>query len=901
MGNTNESAELLESKKRLDDLKARVSYHNRKYYEEDDPQISDGEYDALYRELAAIEARWPELRTADSPTARVGGEVLAEFGKVAHAVQMQSLNDVFDIAGLDEFDARVREALAAGDAGSDDVVAAAGDGQRVAADVAGGAAGDSASGGVGDSASDGQRIAGDGGDNRSDGAADAREREGDDIAAVAADGQRATADGDGAGAATPAGGGSGAAAPLEYVVEKKIDGLSVSLEYENGVFTRGSTRGDGFVGEDVTANLRTVRDVPLTLKSAGAPPPAYLEVRGEVYMPKDDFYALNESQKSLGQKLFANPRNAAAGSLRQLDTRITASRKLRLIVFNIQQVSGMSFRTHSQTLEYLAAAGFQASPGFAVCGAIAQAKDAIAAIERSRFEFPFDIDGAVVKVNALDARRLLGETTRAPKWAVAFKYPAEIRETVITDITVAVGRTGVLTPSAILETVRLAGTSVGKATLHNIDFIVEKDIRINDRVLVRKAGDIIPEVVEVLKERRSGGERVFEMPALCPVCSAPVERVEGEAAYRCTGQACPAQRFRQIVHFASRDAMNIDGLGPALVEMLLDRQFIGDIGDLYYLEARRAELEQIERLGAKSVDNLLAAIESSKSNGLDRLLFGLGIRLIGVKAARLLARRLGSMDALRAARVEDMADIPEIGEKMAMSARAYFDEPGVAEILRKLSDAGVNMLDARAAARAGAAAGAGIAAGAGAVASAGVGAAIGAGAGSGAAPGAANAAVDSDADLRAAGAEAGAAIASAEAVEAGGAAVGAGAGADAVSAAGAPAAGTAAGPAAAPLATSGTGGAEMGGDGYSEALSSLTFVITGKLPGIDRRDAEALIDRHGGRVSGSVSKKTDYVVAGEDAGSKLAKARQLGVGVISFDGLRAMIAAGAAGAQIGGG
>jgi DNA ligase (NAD+) len=828
-----DSAELRATKERLGDLKSQINYHSKKYYVDDEPQISDGEYDALYRELSAIETSHPELRTADSPTMRVGGEPLAEFSKVAHAVQMQSLNDVFDIAELDDFDRRVREALAVGDGDGDgDGGAAASgaiaDGERGSNGVS--SAGDAGAGagqtagylaGASDAAdtSDSPRAGGNGAcasDSASAGDS-AGESDPSGASAVPAAGERA---GDSAGTRDPSGASAAHAAgerALEDVVEKKIDGLSVSLEYENGVFTRGSTRGDGFVGEDVTPNLRAVRGVPLTLGAGGTPPPAYLEVRGEAYLPKDDFRALNESQEALGQKLFANPRNAAAGSLRQLDARITASRKLRLFVFNIQQAEGVSFQTHSQTLEYLSGAGFEVSPGYAVCSTMAQAKDEIAGIERHRFEFPFDIDGAVVKVNSLAMRRLLGETTRAPKWAVAFKYPAEIAETTITDITVAVGRTGVLTPSAVLETVRLAGTSVGKATLHNIDFIAEKDIRIGDRVLVRKAGDIIPEVVEVLKERRGGAERQFEMPALCPVCSAPVERVEGEAAYRCTGQACPAQLFRRIVHFASRDAMNIDGLGPALVDMLLDRQFIGDVGDLYSLGEKRGELEQIERLGAKSVDNMLAAIEASKRSGLDRLVFGLGIKLIGVKAARLLARRFGSMDALRAAPVEEIAAVPEIGEKMAASARAYFDAPEAAETLRKLSEAGVEMRYAR-----GAAGMAGAMGTAGATDMAGIAGAI--------------ATAGADAHLG--------------------------------------------------------DGALAAGDGYSEALSSLSGVITGKLPGIDRREAEALIDRHGGRVAGSVSKKTSFVVAGEDAGSKLEKARQLGIKVIGFEELLGMIGAG---------
>ncbi|MDR3120792.1 MAG: NAD-dependent DNA ligase LigA [Clostridiales bacterium] len=757
------------ARERIDELKAAILYHGKKYYSDDDPEIGDDEYDALYLELVRLEEVWPEFKAADSPTARVGGDILPAFGKVTHEVQMQSLNDIFDLGELEAFDARVRDAL--GDPGAE--------------------------------ITDGAEVTGE------------ANRAGDEP------------EGESAGDSGETGQAGGAPAPsaLEYVVEKKIDGLSVSLEYENGLFVRGSTRGDGFVGEDVTANLRTVRAIPLRLQVGDAPPPAYLEVRGEVYLPKDDFIALNEQQAALGLKLFANPRNAAAGSLRQLDTQITAQRRLNIFVFNIQRARGPGcvFTTHSGALEWLAAAGFPVSPGFVVCGTLADVRAEIQKIEESRFDVPFDIDGAVIKVNDLAARELLGATSKAPKWAVAYKYPAEIRETALFDITINVGRTGVLTPTAVLAPVRLAGSTVGRATLHNMDFIAEKDIRIGDRVLVRKAGDIIPEVVSSQKDRRDGSERVFEMPSACPVCAAPVERPEGESAYRCTGAACPAQLFRRIVHFTSRDAMNIDGMGPAIVEAMMEKGFVSDVADLYALGGRRAELEALERMGPKSVDNLLRAIENSKQNPPERLLFGLGIRLIGSRAARLLLDRFASFDALRRATVEQLAEVPEIGEKMARSVNTYLNEPAVAALLQKLADAGVR-LDTTDTAMVGTAM---------------------------------------------------AGTAMADAAMAGAVAADTGFAMPAMVSGNPPAPGAAVSAALSPAP-----------DAAPRSLEGLTFVLTGTLPGVSRRDAERLIESHGGRVTGSVSKKTDYVLAGEDAGSKLKKAEALGVRVIGLDELR---------------
>lgn len=549
---------------------------------------------------------------------------------------------------------------------------------------------------------------------------------------------------------------------IEYVVEKKIDGLSVSLVYENGVFVRGATRGDGLVGEDVTQNLKTVKSIPMTLKE----PIPLIEVRGEVFISKKDFIKLNEEQENAGQQVFANPRNAAAGSLRQLDSKITAGRKLDIFVFNIQRIEGKSFATHSEALEYMRYLGFKVSPGYSLCSNISEAMDIINSIGEQRGDIPFEIDGAVVKVNSLRQREFLGSTTKTPRWAAAFKYPAERKETVIKEIWVNVGRTGVLTPNAVLEPVRLAGTTVGKATLHNMDYIREKDIRIGDTVIVQKAGDIIPEVVEVVFSKRSGSEKEFAMPGACPECGAEVIREEGEAAYRCRGIECPAQLFRSIVHFASRDAMNIDGLGPAIIEALLGKGFIKGIADLYFLHNRKDELIALERMGKKSVENLLNSIEKSKGNNIDRLIFGFGIRHIGLRAAQLLSENFEGIDEITGASVEDVWNIPEFGEIMARSVVEFFHHPQTVDTLDKLRDAGVNLKS--------------------------------------------------------------------------------------------------------------TGKKVL----KDTRFEGMTFVLTGTLPTYSRNEAGKIIESFGGKVSGSVSKKTTYVLAGEDAGSKLDKAVKLGIQVI---------------------
>ncbi|MDQ2085945.1 NAD-dependent DNA ligase LigA [Herbivorax sp. ANBcel31] len=650
-------------KERIQKLKDTINYYNYKYYVEDSPEISDYEYDKLYKELEDLESQRPDLISPDSPTQRVGGEPLSGFEKVEHKVHMQSLSDVFNKEEIYAFDKRVREAI----------------------------------------------------------------------------------DGD-----------------VEYVVEKKIDGLSVSLKYENGMFVKGATRGDGFIGEDVTLNLKTIKSIPLSLKHKLP----LLEVRGEVFISKKDFVKVNEHQEKLEQAVFANPRNAAAGSLRQLDPKIASLRKLDIFIFNVQDISGRSFETHSESLEFMKEAGLKVSPRYRVCKNIKEVVEEINRIGEERAELPFEIDGAVVKVNSLDQREQLGSTSKAPKWAVAYKYPAEIKETVIKKIWVNVGRTGVLTPNAVLEPVPIAGTTVSKATLHNMDYIEERDIRIGDSVKIRKAGDIIPEVIEVIEQKRSGKEQPFVMPQKCPECDADVVREEGEVAHRCTGIECPAQLYRSIIHFASRDAMNIDGLGPAIIEVLLKKGFIKGIADLYYLKESKDELLKLDRMGEKSVENLLKSIEKTKDNNIDKLINGFGIKHIGLRAAQLLGENFESIDDMRKASVEDFAKIPEFGEKMAESLSIFLKQQQTDDTIDKLKKAGVNLKSK---------------------------------------------------------------------------------------------------------------GKRKLNDARFEGV---TFVLTGTLENLKRNEAGEIIKSFGGKVSGSVSKKTDYVLAGEEAGSKLEKAKKLGVKII---------------------
>ena len=543
-----------------------------------------------------------------------------------------------------------------------------------------------------------------------------------------------------------------------YVVEPKVDGLSVALEYENGLFVRGATRGDGQVGEDVTANLRTVRSIPLRVDGA----PEHLIVRGEVFMPKKVFHALNDERERRGEALFANPRNAAAGSLRQQDPKIAAQRKLDILVFNVQWSDGVAFQTHEETLDYLAQKGFKVIP-HKLCTTMDQVTERITQIGEDRDQFSFDIDGAVVKVNDLSQRAVLGSTAKFPRWAAAYKYPPEVKPSRLTDIVVQVGRTGVLTPKAVLEPVRLAGTTVTSATLHNQDFISDKDIRIGDTVLVRKAGEIIPEVLSVVLDKRPADSQPYFLPKTCPVCGAPVERDEDGAHMRCTGAECPAQLLRNLTHFASRDAMDIDGLGVAVVENLVNAGLVKTPGDLYFL--KEEDVAGLDRMGKKSAQNLMAAIRRSKDQDLSRLIYAFGIRQVGQKAGKILAARFKTMEALEHATLEELTAVNDVGEITARSILTWLESPQSRHLIARLRQAGVNMT-----------------------------------------------------------------------------------------------------------------AAEQGSD---QRFAGMTFVLTGGLEQFTRDQAAAMIEDRGGKSAGSVSKKTTYVVAGEGAGSKLKKALDLGIPVLT--------------------
>ena len=658
--------ELEQAKQRAEELRRVIERNNRLYYMENAPELEDFEYDALTRELKAIEAEYPQLVTPSSPTQHVNEAASSKFSKVAHTVKMESLQDAFSFEELREFDARVREA------------------------------------GV----------------------------------------------------------------EPQYVVEEKIDGLSVSLEYQDGRFVRGSTRGDGLVGEDVTENLATIRAIPKTLPSGA---PEFLEVRGEVYMPHNAFFALKEEQELQDKVPFKNPRNAAAGSLRQKDAKITAARGLSIFVFNLQQVRGRSFARHSETLDFIKQMGFPVSPRYRVFTSIEDALKEIEAIGQMRGTLAYDIDGAVIKIDDLAAREALGSTNKFPRWAIAFKYPPEVKETVVREVEVSVGRTGVLTPTAVFDPVFLAGTSVSRASLHNEDIIRSLDLRIGDTIRVRKAGDIIPEVIGVA--RHGDGTEPYRMPDTCPSCGAPVVHLQDEAALRCVNPECPAQSLRNLIHFASRNAMAIDGLGEAVAVQLTERGFVHTVADLYSLT--KEQLLQLDKFKDKSAQNLLDAIEASKQNNLDKLVFGLGIRNIGDKAAAQLAEHFGAMQALAAASGEEIAAIDGIGAVMAQSVTEFFARSGTADLLARLQAAGVNM--------------------------------------------------------------------------------------------------------------------EWRGEKKGTALAGMTLVVTGTLPHLSRQEAEALIVQNGGKASGSVSKKTAYVVAGEAAGSKLTKAQTLGIPILDEAGLYRLI------------
>ena len=551
-----------------------------------------------------------------------------------------------------------------------------------------------------------------------------------------------------------------------YMTEPKVDGLSVALEYRDGLFVRGATRGDGQVGEDVTENLRTIKSIPLRIPdSVGG-----LIVRGEVYMPKKVFHALNEERERRGEALFANPRNAAAGSLRQQDPKVAAARHLDIAVFNVQWAENVQFKTHGETLNYLKTKGFKVIPHYS-CQTIEQAVEHIREIGEGRDSFPFDIDGAVIKVDRLDQREKLGSTAKFPRWAAAYKYPPEVKPSRVLDIVVQVGRTGVLTPKAVLTPVRLAGTTVTNATLHNQDFISEKDIRIGDTVLVRKAGEIIPEVLSVVTEKRPPEAQPYVLPKTCPVCGAPVERDEDGAHVRCTGAECPAQLLRNLTHFASRDAMDIDGLGVAVVENLVGAGLIKTPGDLYFL--KEEDVAGLERMGKKSAQNLLAAIERSKSNDLSRLIYAFGIRQVGQKAGKILAARFHTLEALENAALEELTAVDDIGAITAQSILEWMASPQSKHLIQRLAQAGVNMT-----------------------------------------------------------------------------------------------------------------AAEQGSD---QRFAGMTFVFTGALEKFTRDEAAAMVEDRGGKSASSVSKKTSYVVAGEAAGSKLRKAQELGVTVLTEDEFLALL------------
>ncbi|MGE5702581.1 MAG: NAD-dependent DNA ligase LigA [Clostridia bacterium] len=662
---------------RMEELTKQIEKHNRLYYTEDRPEISDQEYDQLIRELVALESEFPELAAPDSPTKRVGAAPLPFFEKVEHKTPMLSLGNAFNEDDLRDFDRRVRQ-----------------------------------------------------------------------------------------GAGT---------AHVRYVCELKIDGLAVSLHYENGVFVKGATRGDGQIGEDITQNLKTIRSIPLRLAQ-----PLTLEARGEAYMSKRSFEKLNKEREEQGEPLFANPRNSAAGSLRQLDSRITASRALDIFIYGLNDLQGetKAAQSHSEGLELLESLGFKVNQERRVFDDIEDVISFIGGWTEKRPTLPYEIDGMVIKVDSYALQQELGFTAKSPRWAIAYKFPAEEAVTILEGIEVTVGRTGAVTPTALLKPVSLAGTTVKRASLHNEDIIREKGLLLGDHVVVKKAGDIIPEIVAVLPERRTGAETPFSMPTHCPECGSELVRLEEEVALRCINPECPALIREGMIHFVSRQAMNIDGLGEKLVAQLFQDGLLASVADLYYLHEKKEQLLSRERMGEKSVDNLLAAIEASKSNSLERLLFGLGIRHVGAKAARQLAEHFGHIDTLSNATEADLVAIDEIGPKMAGSILAYFAQPQVDHLIERLKAAGVNM------------------------------------------------------------------------------------------------------------AYTGVRVTEV----IDSPFQGKAVVLTGTLTQLSRQEAEEKIAMLGGKATGSVSKKTHLVIAGEKAGSKLDKARELGIPVLDEQAFLAILA-----------
>ena len=577
--------------KNIKELREKLRSHNRKYYVEDSPEISDQEYDSLMAELKKLEDENPEFASPDSPTMRVGGEALKEFKTALHKVPMLSMDNTYSPDEIKEFDKRVRKNLGVGS--------------------------------------------------------------------------------------------------LDYTVELKIDGVSISILYEKGVFVRGTTRGDGFKGDDISANLKTIKSLPLKMRSAkDIRLPGSIEVRGEAYLPRRSFDQINKEKGSLDEELFANPRNAASGSLKLLDSSIVAKRNLDMWIYGVGYVEDSPFKTQSETLDFLKDAGFRTNKYIKRCSTIEEVIKYCEEWDKKRDSLGYDIDGMVIKVDSFAYQKKLGETSKSPRWMIAYKFQAERKETLLKDIIVQVGRTGTLTPVAILEPVDLSGSVVSRATLHNKDEIARKDIRIGDRVIIEKAGEIIPQVVEALKNKRKGNDKRFVMPKKCPACDSLVASIKGEVALRCENSGCPAQLKERIIHFASRDAMDIENMGRATVNQLVDKKMIHSYADLYYLT--HESLSGLDRMADKSSSNLMDAITKSKANGLNRLLFGLGIRHVGVSAARISAATFKDMDNVKSAKLDQLQDIHEIGPVMAQSIFNFFRTKENENILKRLSDAGVN-------------------------------------------------------------------------------------------------------------------------------------------------------------------------------------------------------------------
>lgn len=650
---------------RIEQLKEQLNRWSHEYYVEDKPTATDAEYDKAYHELLALEKEHPEFVTADSPTQRVGGEVLEQFQKVTHTNPMLSLSNAFSKEDLEEFDARLRKLT-----------------------------------------------------NRA----------------------------------------------IEYVCELKIDGLSIALTYQNGQLQLGATRGDGTTGEDVTGNVRTIKSVPLSLKE-----PWNIEVRGECYMPKKSFVALNESREEEGLEVFANPRNAAAGSLRQLDPKIAAKRNLSVFLYSSPSVEELDVSTQEELLEKMAEIGFVTNPERLKCQTIDEVWNYIETIGSKRQELPYEIDGMVIKVNDFATQEEIGYTVKAPRWAIAYKFPAEEAQTVVRDVEWTVGRTGVVTPTAVMDPVQLAGTTVRRASLHNIDLMKERDIRLEDTVVIHKAGDIIPEVTRVIFEKRPATSQPYEFPTTCPVCHEKLEHLEDEVAIRCLNPKCPAQLTEGMSHFVSRNAMNMSGIGPSIIKQLFEEGLVLDVADLYKLTLD--QLLALDKIQQKSAENILEAIENSKANSLERLLTGLGIRHVGTKAAKELAQHFGNMKALQEASIEQLLEIDGLGDIIAYSVKTYFEQPSVQELIQELQDRGVNM--------------------------------------------------------------------------------------------------------------SYLGKTKADSEASGHILSGKTVVLTGTLEQLTRQDAKEKLESLGAKVTGSVSKKTDVVIAGHSAGSKLDKANALGIEVWS--------------------